>query len=55
MLLKVTLANTGTEKVARYLRDLGYGPSRLFPGYEGATREINERTHFTRKRKDERA
>lgn len=54
MLLKVTLANTEAEKVACYLRDLGYGPSRVFPGYEGATREINERPHFTRKRTDQR-
>lgn len=52
MLLKLTLANTEAEKVARYLRELGYGPSRLFPGYEGATREINERVHFTRRRID---
>ncbi|MEE1868474.1 FRG domain-containing protein [Pseudomonas auratipiscis] len=53
MLLKVTLPNTEAEKVARYLRDQGYGPSRLFPGYEGVTQEINERIHFTRMRKDE--
>jgi len=55
MILKITLANTEAEKVARYIRDLGYGPSKLFPGYEGATREINERTYFTRTRKDGRA
>ncbi|WP_248766081.1 FRG domain-containing protein [Pseudomonas protegens] len=53
MLLKVTLSNTEAEKVARYLRDQGYGPSRLFPGYDGVTQEINERIHFTRKRKEE--
>lgn len=53
MLLKVTLSNAESEKVARYLRDQGYGPSRLFPGYDGVTQEINERIHFTRKRKDE--
>ncbi|MBA1232738.1 FRG domain-containing protein [Pseudomonas viridiflava] len=51
MLLKVTLPNAEAEKVARYLRDQGYGPSRLFPGYDGVTREINERIYFTRKRK----
>lgn len=51
ILLKVTLANTEAEKVAGYLRELGYGPSMLFPGYEGATREINERVYFTRQRK----
>lgn len=53
MFLKVTLANTEAEKVARYLRDQGYGPSRLFPGYDGVTQEINERIHFTRKRMEE--
>lgn len=52
MLMKLTLPNTEAEKVAKYLRELGYGPSRLFPGYEGASREINERAHFTRRRPD---
>ena len=51
--IKVTLANSEAEKVASYLRDQGYGPSRLFPGYSGVTHEINERAHFTRKRKEE--
>lgn len=49
-LLKITLANAEAEKVAVYLRELGYGPSRLFPGYEGVTREINERVYFKRKK-----
>lgn len=47
-LLKITLENSEAEKVAIYLREMGYGPSRLFPGYEGVTREINERIHFKR-------
>lgn len=51
MLLKVTLDNSESEKVARYLREIGYGPSRLFPGYEGAAWEINERMHFSQTRK----
>ena len=51
MLIKVTLSNAHVEEVARYLRDLGYGPSRLFPGYDGVAWELNERMHFTRKRK----
>lgn len=53
MLLKVTLPNSESEKVARYLRDQGHGPSRLFPGYDGVAHEINERIHFTRKRNAE--
>lgn len=53
MLLKLTLPNTEAEKVAKHLRELGYGPARLFPGYEGVSREINERTYFTRRRPDD--
>lgn len=53
MLIKVTLSNSESEKVASHLRSLGYGPSRIFPGYEGVSLELNERAHFTRKRREE--
>ena len=51
MLIKVTVPNEESEKIAKHLRSLGYGPSKLFPGYVGATMEINERPYFTRKRR----
>lgn len=47
--LKLTLPNAEAEKIASYLRQLGYGPSKLFPGYQGVSFELNERIHFERK------
>ncbi len=48
--IKLTLKNSESEKVAKHLRKLGYGPSTLFPGYAGAVLEIEERPFFTRTR-----
>jgi len=48
-IIKLTLPNTEAEKMATYLRQLGYGHSKLFPGYQGVSFELNERVHFQRK------
>ncbi|MEX5545243.1 FRG domain-containing protein [Pseudomonas pergaminensis] len=39
-------------KLARLLREFGYGPGKLFPGYEGVAMELKERIFFPRKRLD---
>ncbi|MDU8456466.1 FRG domain-containing protein [Pseudomonas syringae group sp. J254-4] len=49
LFIKFTLPNSQAENLAKYLRELGYGPSRLFPGYEGISAEISERRYFTKK------
>lgn len=36
-------------KLARLLREFGYGPGKLFPGYEGVAMELKERPLFPRK------
>ncbi len=51
MLIKITLPNRESEKVASHLRKLGYGPSKIYPGYSGANLEIAERIYFTRTHK----
>lgn len=51
MLMKITLPNKEAEKVAKHLRALGYGPSKLFPGYGGANMEIEERQYFLKSRR----
>ncbi|NMZ42266.1 FRG domain-containing protein [Pseudomonas proteolytica] len=51
MLIKITLPNRESEKVAKHLRTLGYGPSKIYPGYAGANMEICERPYFTRTRR----
>lgn len=39
-------------KLARLLREFGYGPAKLFPGYEGVAMELKERPFFPRKKSD---
>ena len=52
MLIKITLPNSESQKVASHLRRLGYGPSKIFPGYGGVSMAINEREYFSRSRKE---
>lgn len=51
MLIKITLPNNESEKVAKHLRALDYGSSKLFPGYSGANMEIEERQYFPKSRR----
>ncbi len=51
MIIKITLPNSEAEKVAKHLRALGYGPSKIFPGYGGANMEIEERRYFSKIRR----
>lgn len=43
MFVKMTLPGSESVELARLLRKLGYGPARLFPGYEGVAMEIKDR------------
>lgn len=50
MFIKWTLPASETLELARLLRDFGYGPGKLFPGYEGVALEIKERKFFPKKK-----
>lgn len=41
--IKMILPGSESPKLAILLRQLGYGPSKLFPGYEGVAMEMKER------------
>lgn len=40
---KMVLPGSESAELARLLRGLGYGPAKLFPGYEGVAMEMRER------------
>ncbi|AQT95919.1 FRG domain-containing protein [Pseudomonas azotoformans] len=50
MFIKWTLPASESLELARLLRDFGYGPGKLFPGYEGVAMELKERTYFPKKK-----
>lgn len=52
MFIKWTLPASESLELARLLRDFGYGPGKLFPGYEGIAMELKERCFFPRKKLD---
>ncbi|MFJ2282084.1 FRG domain-containing protein [Pseudomonas sp. NPDC087803] len=41
--IKLVLPNSESLELARQLRKFGYGPAKLFPGYEGVALELKER------------
>lgn len=43
MFTKLVLPNEQAWRLAKILRDMGYGPARLFPGYEGVVMELEDR------------
>lgn len=44
--VKLVLPKSQSFQLARLLRDFGYGPAKLFPGYEGVAMELKERPIF---------
>lgn len=52
MFIKWTLSAKEVLELARLLRGFGYGPGKLFPGYEGIAMELKERAYFPKKRSD---
>ncbi len=50
MFIKWTLPASEALELARLLRDFGYGPGKLFPGYEGVAMELKERVFFPKKK-----
>lgn len=43
LFVKLVLPNSQALELANLLRKFGYGPSKLFPGYEGVAMELKER------------
>lgn len=43
LFVKLTLPRAQSLELARLLRQFGYGPAKLFPGYEGVALELRER------------
>ncbi|WP_223527954.1 FRG domain-containing protein [Pseudomonas sp. A-RE-23] len=43
LFVKMVLPNSQSLELARLLRKLGYGPAKMFPGYEGVAMELKER------------
>ena len=50
MFIKWTLPASEALELARLLREFGYGPGKLFPGYEGVAMELKERVFFPKKK-----
>lgn len=46
LFVKLILPNSQSLELARLLRDFGYGPAKIFPGYEGVAMELKERPIF---------
>lgn len=50
MFIKWTLPASESLELAKLLRDFGYGPGKIFPGYEGVAMELKERSLFPKKK-----
>lgn len=48
--IKWTLPGSEALELAKLLRDFGYGPGKLFPGYEGIAMELKERSFFPKRK-----
>ena len=50
LFIKWTLPGDEADELVRLLRAFGYGPGKLFPGYDGVAMEMKERRFFKKKK-----